>query len=131
MKKTVFSIIAVVMMAFTSAAQHSGQCGDNLTWNFDEGSGTLTISGTGDMWDRGEYEMWWINYVIDVVIQEGVTSVSPYAFALSPTLSSVSFPNTLMLIGDYAFYLCTSLTTSVTIPDFVTTIGAMRSTPPA
>lgn len=86
------------MMAFTSAAQHSGQCGDNLTWNFDEGSGTLTISGTGDMWGRGEYEMWWINYVIDVVIQEGVTSVSPYAFALSPTLSSVSFPNTLMLI---------------------------------
>ena len=28
----------------------SGQCGENLTWQLDDG-GTLTISGTGDMDD--------------------------------------------------------------------------------
>lgn len=30
-----------------------GTCGDNLTWTFDEASGMLTISGTGDMYDYG------------------------------------------------------------------------------
>ena len=33
----------------------SGSCGDNLIWVFDEETGTLTISGTGEMtsppWD--------------------------------------------------------------------------------
>ena len=29
----------------------SGACGDNLTWQLD--GNTLTIAGTGDMWDYG------------------------------------------------------------------------------
>ena len=34
----------------------SGQCGDTATWTYDE-DGTLTISGTGKMWNfNGEYE---------------------------------------------------------------------------
>ena len=31
----------------------SGTCGENLTWNFEESTGTLTISGTGEM-ENGE-----------------------------------------------------------------------------
>ena len=29
----------------------SGQCGDTLYWSFDESTGTLTITGSGAMWD--------------------------------------------------------------------------------
>ena len=119
MKKTVFSIIAVVMMAFTAAAQHSGQCGDNLTWNFDEGSRTLTISGTGDMWDNPSFN----NCMIaNVVIQEGVTSIGDYAFSYKPYLESVAISNTVVSIGDHAFEMCEYLT-SITIPNSVITIG--------
>ena len=32
----------------------SGECGDNLTWSIDDEFGTLTISGTGAMWDYEE-----------------------------------------------------------------------------
>ncbi|MBP9995368.1 MAG: hypothetical protein KBT67_10640 [bacterium] len=74
MKKIVFSLIIMLAMAFAATAQHSGQCGDNLTWNFDEGSRTLTVSGTGDMWDSDQFNTTWLNLnITDVVMQEGVT----------------------------------------------------------
>ena len=37
-----------------SSAATSGKCGDNLTWVLDS-YGTLTISGTGPMWDYSSY----------------------------------------------------------------------------
>lgn len=38
----------------------SGTYGENITWNFDEATGTLTFSGSGDMADTpaGEYTPW-------------------------------------------------------------------------
>ena len=30
---------------------YSGTCGDNLTWNFNETSGKLSVTGSGDMYD--------------------------------------------------------------------------------
>ena len=35
----------------SSNAATSGQCGDNVYWSLDEATGTLTISGSGDMWN--------------------------------------------------------------------------------
>ena len=40
-------LFAVKAKAITKPAATSGACGDNLRWNFD--NGTLTISGTGNM----------------------------------------------------------------------------------
>jgi hypothetical protein len=37
--------------ATTAYAQTSGSCGANLTWSYNEATYTLTISGTGDMYD--------------------------------------------------------------------------------
>ena len=34
----------------SSALADVGQCGENVYWTFDESSGTLTLSGTGDMY---------------------------------------------------------------------------------
>lgn len=86
----------------------SGECGDDLTWKLDT-DGTLTISGTGDMWDY-EYSSQnpWHTYssIQNLIIEEGVTHIGNYAFAdLSSYYwwSSISLPSTLISIGRYAF----------------------------
>ncbi|MCD8004012.1 MAG: leucine-rich repeat protein, partial [Clostridia bacterium] len=75
---------------------YGSSCGDNLSWTLEDG--TLTISGTGDMYsyEWGTSPWFYIsNKITSIVIEDGVTS-----------------------IGEYAFYGCTNLT-SVTIPDSV------------
>ena len=108
----------------------SGICGDNLTWTLDE-AGTLTISGTGEMYDfainDGNYiymleRPWDINKVVSVVIEDGATSIGWYAFCECTQLTEVTLPDSLITIGEDAFSRCSSLT-SVVVPDSVTTIG--------
>ena len=36
---------------FTALEEADSSCGENLTWQFDSSSGTLTISGNGEMYD--------------------------------------------------------------------------------
>lgn len=106
----------------------SGTCGakgDNLTWVLD-GSGLLTISGTGEMedWNGGAYVPWYDirSSILSVVIEEGVTTIGTSAFEMYHTLTSVSIPNTVTTIGSYAFQLCDHLT-SLVLPASVTTLG--------
>ncbi len=110
---------------------NSGTCGDNLTWTLDS-DGTLTISGTGDMYDydcsiiSSDYfygTPWYRNCesIKKVIIESGVTSIGDDAFYWCTSLTSVIIPGSVTSIGDEAFYWCTSLT-SVTIPDSVTSI---------
>ena len=108
-----------------SSAETSDVCGDNLTWTLDE-KGTLTISGTGDMYDcpSGISEPLFtpMHLVRTVVICDGVTSIGDYAFFGYPYLSEVTIPNSVKSIGDYAFFQCEALT-NITIPSSVTSIG--------
>ena len=114
-------IIAAVVMALlccgVSAETASGTCGDNLTWVLDE-NGVLTISGEGDMtshpWDAED--------VIEVVIEDGVTSIDSDAFYCCTNLTSITIPEGITSIGADAFWNCTSLT-SIIIPEGVTSIG--------
>ena len=55
------------------------------------------------------------------IIPEEVTSIGVYAFAKCKALTSITIPNSVMSIGNSAFYDCAL--TSVTIPDSVTSIG--------
>ena len=60
--------------------------------------------------------------LISVTIPNGVTSISPYAFAACYKLTSVVIPPDVTLIGRQAFECCRSLTT-VIIPGNVISLG--------
>ena len=123
--KRILSLLLVLVLlcgllttvAFAETAT-SGTCGDNLTWVLDS-DGTLTISGTGNMYA----EPYWNGYndqIKSVVVEEGVTSIGSCAFYECYGLEKVSLPETLMSIGTNAFY-CTGIT-EVAIPDDVAEI---------
>ena len=58
-----------------------------------------------------------------VTIPNSVTSIGDYAFYFCGGLTSVTIPNSVTSIGDYAFYFCSGLP-SITIPNSVSSIGA-------
>jgi len=123
---SVVLIIAVIPFgAFTvSAETTSGKCGDNLTWEYDSTTHTLTISGTGDMNNYGYCNSpWYSNHpdIKTVNIGNGVMSIGNYAFYNCIGLTSLTIGNSVTSIGERAFTDCTGLT-SVTIPDGVTSI---------
>lgn len=115
----------------------SGKCGDNMTWSFDTTTDTLTISGTGDMYTTAEtiddywngernYEPgWWKLPVRHVIVEEGVESLSNFAFATDNSYytihEAIQLPTTLKAIPEYGFLFSTAMTTLV-IPEGVTSL---------
>ncbi len=110
----------------TQDGETSGQCGDDLSWSFDESSGTLTITGSGDMWDWSyNSSAPWYSLrasIKRVEFPRGLTGIGDYAFYYCSKLASVDIPAGVIGIGDHAFYYCSGLT-GVTIPEGVTSIG--------
>ena len=120
MKRTVtlLALLAALCCLFTVSAAAadaptSGTCGANLTWALDT-TGTLTISGTGEM---EEYEWrsdvpWYQSRdsIKTVVIENGVTTISQSAFYNYSGLTNVTIPESVTSIGEDAFYRCSSLT---------------------
>ena len=92
------------------AQTFSGQCGYDLYWKY-EGH-TLTISGTGNMYDYNENDMPWFLFrdTTDVVILErGITGIGDNAFNGFVKLNKIELPNTLSSIGANAFAGCRKL----------------------
>ena len=104
----------------------TGQCGENVYWTFDKDTGLLTISGSGRMYRYGFYggeSPFYCNQSIkNIVIKNGLTSVSDFAFHGCKGLTSITIPDSITSIDDGAFFGCTGLT-NITIPDSVTSIG--------
>ncbi len=120
---SVFAVVGINTFAEETVA--SGTCGDNLTWVLDD-TGTLTISGTGEMEDytNSNRAPWFDNNfnITEVVIDDGVTSIGARAFSGCTNLTGIILPDSLISIGSIAFSGCTGLT-SVTISNNVTNIG--------
>ena len=133
MKKAnkVLSVILVVMMVISiipitaSATTRSGTAGNNITWELDVSTGVLTFSGTGEMYFYSSSNTPWGTYknrIKEVVINEGITTIGEYAF-YNFYITSVTIPNSLIRIEDFAFKNCTKLTT-LTIPEGVKQIDS-------
>ena len=129
--KKLFGVLAVLLvltcLLTTSvfAVETSGQCGDDVYWEFEEATGTLTISGSGDMEDYTLSPGPWYSFgnKLKVVnITEGVTSIGRVAFALCDGISEVTLPRSLDYIGQAAFSGCTNLC-AIDIPNSVSNIG--------
>lgn len=130
MKKRFLGMLLAVLMVLTllpaaafADGELSGTCGDNVTWKL-EGD-TLTISGTGPMFDYKSYNGPWNSTRMDIksiVVGEGITTIGNSAFEGCSKVTSVSLPKTLTRIGGYAFDHCSSLK-ELSIPDGVTYIG--------
>ena len=113
----------------SSEDMYSGSCGENATFSFDEATGTLTISGTGDMDSTNNWQDY-AESIKSIIIEDDITSIGMYAFYNCTSLTEITIPNSIVSIGDSAFGNCTSLT-EITIPDSVNHIAyaAFDNTP--
>lgn len=133
--------IAGVSMPVQAATQNSEepiQVGEDVYATLGT-DGTLTISGTGDMWDNAIMQSewnenpdcpWfgkWEQEITSIVIEDGVTSIGDYAFVVSTitntskghychqnphglsALKSVKIGSGVEKIGEFAFYKTPSL----------------------
>ena len=133
--KRILTLLGTVLLCLTSiilpakaATIASGTCGDSLTWTLAD-TGTLTISGTGEMYDfyydNGVWTNPWMSYAGDikkVLIKQGVTGIGEWAFGYCRNLFSITLPESVTSIGDRAFYDCSSLI-SITLLEGVMSIG--------
>lgn len=124
MKNRLLSILLVLLMALTllplgALADENSKCGEYLTWKFK--GGTLSIDGTGDMYDYSEdYLAPWNEHCLEitnVTISDGVTSIGSYAFCYC-SVKSITLPFGLKHIGSSAFFNCPNIQ-QIKIPDSV------------
>lgn len=107
----------------------SGECGNDLTWELDD-AGVLTISGTGAMYNydsqyqNGKYVTTapWGSGVMNVVFQNGITSIGDSAFLNCSNVTEIIVPESVVKIGSRAFSKCSGLS-HIVIPDSVKSLG--------
>ena len=113
----VFSFVAspVCVRAAGEDSNYSGVCGDNAAWEYDPMSNTLTIRGTGPMWDyhQGTFENatpWsrFKNEIEKIVIDYGITAIGRYAFCYMDALKELELvtkdgKTAVEIIGGYSF----------------------------
>ena len=94
------------------AQAFSGQCGDNLYWSYDESDKTISISGSGDMYDYTSTTQPWILFkeeLKEIAIANTATSLGKSAFAGSIRLAKVEIGANVENIADSVFAGCNRL----------------------
>ena len=119
MKKLLFSLCCCLICVVTFA--QSKATGD-ISWNISDS--TLTISGTGAIPDFHAYNLppWAYNKSFNnVIISEGISSIGVFTFHFNNIFTSVTIPNSVTTIRDWAFS-CSSII-FISIPSSVISIG--------
>ena len=109
--------------------------GSNIKWTYDNKSRTITVSGSGAMYNfsNGDDGQRWDELVLglthypnkdarNLVISNGITSIGNNAFNGLKGITNVTIPESVTSIGTGAFRGCEALT-SVKIPSKVTVIN--------
>lgn len=127
---TVLCLMAVLIPVPVQAAGIGGSCGENLTWSLADG--TLTISGTGDMFDYTESQTtynpetpWYAysNEIQAVVVEEGVTGIGDFAFCKLWSVNSLTLPDSLTRLGDNALGFLSNVKDDLVFSDNLTELG--------
>lgn len=90
--------------------EFNGDCGE-VQWNIDP-DGTMNISGSGNMtYEISTGSCWYASkeHIKNVIVGDGVRTISAEAFADCGNLESVKISDSVSHIGDNAFLGCTKL----------------------
>lgn len=101
----------------------SGTCGDDLTWKLGD-KGTLTISGTGEMYNYSMADAPWKeqkDLISALVVENGATSIGSSTFDGYTSLKSIKLASTVKSIGNNAF--SNTGITSLDLPEGMESIG--------
>ena len=110
-------VVKAVEVTTTAPSQKiEGRCGDNAIYSYDKATRTLTISGTGAMWNGTKYS--YLGIVDKIVIGNGITVIGEDAFAKFNGVGSVEISDTVTTIKGNAF----NDLKSITIPKTVRTV---------
>ena len=90
----------------------SGQCGDDLYWAYDEANKTISITGSGDMYDYTKSTQPWLLFqeqITEVTTSNTTSSIGTSAFEGCVRLSKVSLGYGMENIATNAFAECKRL----------------------
>ncbi|MBR3403148.1 MAG: leucine-rich repeat protein [Parasporobacterium sp.] len=125
------TVLEFLQNGYINVSFISGSCGENLTWRLDPETFTiLTISGTGDMYNYARWSgeedpvpQWSGLEIVEIIVEDGVTSIGNGAFSGLYLLRDVTLPDSLRTLGDEAFMGDESLQ-KIVLPEGLESIGA-------
>ena len=83
----------------------AGQCGKSLYWVYDTNKSTLTITGSGDMYNERPWGLF-ANDLTEVALPEGLTHIGDGAFVDCINLKAITIPASVTSIGANSFAGC-------------------------
>ena len=112
-----------------NSAENFGVFGENIFWEYDASTKTLTVKGSGKIPDfyNGSFSdlrrPWenYINLAEHIVVEKGITSIGSCAFYRAFYAKTVSLPEGLLTINEFAFMSIVAET--LDIPEGVIKIG--------
>jgi len=113
----ILAILLVGVMLFgvlpiTVLASRGGSIGNNITWDLNELTGVLRVSGTGNIPDfDGTSPGWRVfsNDIKTIIIDDGIDKIGNYAFYNCKNVETVEMPDSILEIGKYSFAVCEKL----------------------
>ncbi len=94
-------------------ANESGDCGIYASYLYEDNTQTLTISGSGSMWDYyNSSNIPWYKYkdkIKKIIINEGIEYIGETSFLHCETAESVEIPKSVKTVGQQAFFGCLGL----------------------